>query len=141
MAPLQDMWYIEIKLHLTYDSLGRDSSTFSSTSSFSRSNTTFDTGLFMVLFLAAWSTLLPIFNLTLRTNPLSSQYVCITLHICRSFLMVFTFLQDHNISNLQVPFSVCAFFPFLKWLQEFLPSATPEFIHCVLNPRPSSVAV
>ena len=92
LAPHQDMWYIEITLHLIYHSLGGDLSTFSSTSSFSRSNTTFDTGLFMslfmVLFLPAWSTL-PIFNLTLHTNHLSSQYVYITLHICQSFPMVF----------------------------------------------------
>ena len=85
LAPHQDMWYIEITLHLIYHSLGGDSSTFSSTSSLSRNKTTFYTGLFMglfmVLFLPAWSTL-PIFSLTLHTNPLSSQYVCLTLHIC-----------------------------------------------------------
>ena len=48
------------------------------------------------------------------------------------------FLQDYNISNLQVPFSVCPFLPFLKLLQEFFPPATPEFIHYVLNPPQSS---
>ena len=41
-----------------------------------------------MLFLPAWSTL-PIFNLTLRTNPFSSQCVCMTLRICQLFLMVF----------------------------------------------------
>ena len=86
MAPLQDMWHLEITLHLIHGSLGGDSSTFSSTSSLSRSNTTF--GLSTMLFLPAWSTL-PIFNLTLRTNPFSSQCVCMTLRICQLFLMVF----------------------------------------------------
>ena len=71
MAPPQDTWYLEITLHLISDFLSRDSSTFSSTSSLSRSNTIFDTGLSTMLFLPAWSTLL-IFNLTL-TQTLSHQ--------------------------------------------------------------------
>ena len=41
-----------------------------------------------MLLLSARSTL-PIFNLTFYTNPLSSQYICMTLQICQSFLMVF----------------------------------------------------
>ena len=44
------------------------------------------------------------------------------------------FLQDYNISNLQVPLSICLFLHFLKLIQEFLPAATPEVIHYVLNP-------
>ena len=88
MVPLQDTWYLEIILHLIRASIGGDSSTFSLTSSFSRSNTTFDTGRSTILFLSAWLTL-PIFNLTLRTNTFSSQYVSMTLHICQWFLMVF----------------------------------------------------
>ena len=89
MAPLQDTCYLEMILHLIHGSLGGYSSTFSSTfPSLSRSNTTFDTGLSTMLLLSARSTL-PIFNHTSRTNPLSSQYVCMTLHISQSFLMVF----------------------------------------------------
>ena len=38
--------------------------------------------------------------------------------------------------QIQVPFSVCPFLRFLKWLQEFFPPATPEFIHYVLKPPP-----
>ena len=41
-----------------------------------------------MLFLSVWL-ILSIFNLTLRTNPFSSQYACMTLYICQSFLMVF----------------------------------------------------
>ena len=55
----------------------------------SRSNTTFDTGLSTMLLLSSQLTL-PIFNLTLHRNSLSSQYICMTLQICQSFLMVFT---------------------------------------------------
>ena len=88
MAPLQDMWYLEITLHVIHGSLGRDLSKFLSTSSLLRSNTAFDTGLSTMLFLPAWSTL-PIFNLTLHTNPFWSQYVCMPQHICQSFLVVF----------------------------------------------------
>ena len=88
MAPLQDIRYLENILHLIHDSPGGYLSFFSSTSSLWRSNTTFDTGLSTVLLLSTRSTL-QIFNLTLRTNPLSSQYVCVTLKICQSFLMVF----------------------------------------------------
>ena len=77
--------YIKITLHLTHGSLGRDLSTFSSTSSLSKSNATFETGLSTMLFLSPWLTL-PIFNLTLHTSLFSSQYVSMTLHICQSFL-------------------------------------------------------
>ena len=88
MAPGQDVWYPEITFHLIHGSHGGDSCTFSSTSSLSRSSTTFDIGLSPMLFLPVWLTL-PIFNLTLCTDPFSSQYVCMTLHICQSLLMVF----------------------------------------------------
>ena len=88
IAPLQDMWYLEIILYLIRGSIGGDWSTFSSTSLPSRSNTTFDTGRSAMLFLPAWSTL-PIFNVTLCTKPFSSQYVSMTLHMGQSSLMVF----------------------------------------------------
>ena len=89
MAPLQYTCYLEIISYLILGSLGGDSSTFSSTSSsLSRSNTTFDTGLYTMLFPSTWSTL-PIFSLTLRTNPFWSQNVWMTLHTSQSFLMVF----------------------------------------------------
>ena len=88
MAPLQDTWYLEITLHFIRGSIGRDSSTFLSISSISRSNATCDTGRSTMLFLPAWLTL-PVFNLTLRTNSFSSQYVSMNLHMCQSFLMVF----------------------------------------------------
>ena len=106
MAPLQDMWYREVIFHLICGSLGGDLSMFSSTSSLSRSNTTFDTGLSTMLFLPAWLTL-PIFNLTLCTNPFhdSTYLPIIPDGIC--------FLQDHNISKFQVPFGVCPFL--LSW--------------------------
>ena len=51
------------------------------------------------------------------------------------------YLQDHNVSNLQIPFSVCPFLLFLKRLQEFVSLVTPKFIQYVLNLPPSSVAV
>ena len=41
-----------------------------------------------MFFLPAWSTL-QISNFTLHTNPFSSQYVSMTLHMCQSSLMVF----------------------------------------------------
>ena len=39
-------------------------------------------------------------------------------------------LEDHNVSNLQIPFIVCPFLPFLKWLHKLFPPVTPEFIYC-----------
>ena len=41
-----------------------------------------------MLFLPAWLTV-PVFNLTLCTNPFSSKYVSMTLHMCQSFMMLF----------------------------------------------------
>ena len=82
MAPLQDTWYLEITLHLIHGSLGEDSSTFLSIFSLSRSNATFDTGLSTMLFLPAWS-ILPILNLTLHTNPFSSQSLLMVFASCK----------------------------------------------------------
>ena len=40
----------------------------------------------------------------------------------------FSFSQDDDVSNLQVPFNVCPFLSFLKWLQDFFLPVTPEFL-------------
>ena len=130
MAPLQDTWYLEITLHLIHGSLGEDSSTFLSIFSLSRSNATFDTGLSTMLFLPAWS-ILPILNLTLHTNPFSSQ----------PLLMVFASCKITISPAFKLPLVFVHFFFFLKWLQEFVLPATPEFIRYVLNPPPYSATV
>ena len=68
-----------------------------------------------------------IFNLTLCTNLFSSQYLCMTLtHL--PIIPGVCFLQDHNVSKLQVLFSIGLFLPFVKRLQQFFPPATPKFI-------------
>ena len=99
----QGMCYLEILLHLTHGVLKGIWTHFHQLpSSLSRNNLTFVTGASAMLFLPVGLTI-PIFNLTLCTNPLSSQNVCMTLHICQSFLMVFasckimmspTFMKD-----------------------------------------------
>ena len=69
-------------------------------------------GLLTMLLLSTRLTL-PIFNLTLHTNPLSSQYVSTTLQICQSFLMVFASSKISMSPTLQVPFMFVHFF--LSW--------------------------
>ena len=131
MAPLQDTWYLEIILHLIHGSNGRDSSMFLSTFSLlSGSNTTSDTGLSTMLLLPA----------TPYKSSVTKKCLCDFTHlpiipddVC--------FLQDHNVSNFEVPFNVCPFFPFLKWLQKKIPSPRPKFVQYVLDTPPSFMAV
>ena len=67
------------------------------------------------------------------------------LHFCKPFVITICLydsthlpiipdgvclLEDHNVSNLQIPFIVCPFLPFLKWLHKLFPPVTPEFIYC-----------
>ena len=82
-----------------------------------------------MLFLPPWSTL-PIFNLTLRTNPFSLQYVFMTLHICQSFLMVFASCKITISPTLKFLLVFVPFLPFSKWLQVFLPAESESFTMC-----------
>ena len=99
---------------------GGDSSKFPSNSSLSRSNATFDTPACLVN--------TPNFQLYTSHKPF---LITICFHDFRHLPIIpdgICFLEDHNISNLQVPFSVIPCLSFLKWLQESIPPATMEFI-------------
>ena len=121
MAPLQDVWYLEIILHLIHGSLGGYSSTFSSTFSLlSKRNAIFDTSLSKMLLLFT----LRIFNPTLCKNSLLPQYVGMSLYICQSLLKKFTFCK--------IRISESPTFKFLSIsvveVIARIPPATPEFV-------------
>ena len=119
MAPLQGRWYCWNHIVLTSWILGEDSSTLLSTFFFSFNTDIRYWSLHNVI--AACKV-----KITLRKNCFSVQYVYIILHICKFYTSCFS--QDDDVSNLQVPFNVCPFLSFLKWLQDFFLPVTPEFV-------------
>ena len=78
------------------------------------------TQLLILVYPQCYSCLLGRHSQFLILHFAQTLFITIRLHDSKHLPIIpdgVCFLQDHNISNLQVSLNVCPFLPFLKWLQ------------------------